>query len=507
MPRTTHSAKSVKTAATTAPSAKRTKKPGSKAPAKTVVGKHPTTAFSSKPAPSKKRTSAHEPTPAVAKRLKPDSAINSALSKTLDVFVFGSGESGELGLGPKATDGKQPTDVQRPRINRLLDAKTVGVVQIAVGGMHCVSLTQDQKILTWGVNDNGALGRDTDLDSEDEDEDSDLSPKESTPTAIPTEFFGKGVEAFVQVAATDSASFALTHDGSVYGWGTFSGDDGIMGLFTADAIEAVKRKDDKKKSQRKPARIPQLTKIKSLAIGTNHILALDIEGKVYAWGAGGQSQLGRRIVHRTRFQALTPCRFGLPQITYIAIGAYHSFAIDVKGQVYAWGLNNFGQTGIMIGAGEDDAFIEKPTVIENLRPYKIREIKGGSHHSIACTEDGKLLIWGRCDDGQAGIKLEDLRPEDLIFDSRGNLRILLKPTIIPEIQAVFVAAAIDNSIAIATDGKAYSWGYSDNYRTGLGTEESVKTPTLLQKGDVKGKRLTFAGCGGQFSVLAGPAEK
>jgi regulator of chromosome condensation len=74
----------------------------------------------------------------------------------------------------------------------------------------------------WGVNDDGALGRDTDLDSEDEDEDNVLSPKESTPTAIPIEFFGKGVEPFAQVAATDSASFALTLDGSVYGWGTFS---------------------------------------------------------------------------------------------------------------------------------------------------------------------------------------------------------------------------------------------------------------------------------------------
>jgi len=280
-----------------------------------------------------------------------------------------------------------------------------------------------------------------------------------------------------------------------------------MGFSTADAIEAVQKKDDTKKSRRNPARILQLTRIKSLATGTNHVLALDNKGKVYAWGAGGQGQLGRRIVDRTRFQALTPCRFGLPQITYIACGAYHSFAIDAKGQVYAWGLNNFGQTGIVTGAGEDDAFIEKPAVVENLRPYKIREIKGGNQHSIACTEDGKLLIWGRCDYGQAGIKLEDLQPEDLIFDSRGNPRILLKPTIIPDIQAVFVAAAIDNSIAITTDGKAYSWGYSEGYRTGLGTEEPVKSPTLLQEGDVEGKRLTFAGCGGQFSVLAGPAEK
>jgi alpha-tubulin suppressor-like RCC1 family protein len=49
----------------------------------------------------------------------------------------------------------------------------------------------------WGVNDNSALGRDIDLDLEDKDEDSDLSPKESIPTAILIEFFGKGVKAFV----------------------------------------------------------------------------------------------------------------------------------------------------------------------------------------------------------------------------------------------------------------------------------------------------------------------
>lgn len=150
----------------------------------------------------------------------------------LDVYVFGGGEYGELGLGPKIVDGKKPIKVKCPRLNKFLDAKTVGIVQIAVGGMHCVSLNRESKILTWGVNDDGALGRDTkweaptrDIDAEsnsDDDEDCDLSPKESTPTAIPTEFFSAiGGESFVQVAATDSASFALSSDGSVYGWGTF----------------------------------------------------------------------------------------------------------------------------------------------------------------------------------------------------------------------------------------------------------------------------------------------
>lgn len=64
-----------------------------------------------------------EPNPTKTKRQKVGSAINSPSSQKLDVFVFGSGESGELGLGPKAIAGKRPTHVHRPRLNKLLDNK------------------------------------------------------------------------------------------------------------------------------------------------------------------------------------------------------------------------------------------------------------------------------------------------------------------------------------------------------------------------------------------------
>lgn len=35
------------------------------------------------------------------------------------------------------------------------------VLQIACGGMHTVALTADHQIFSWGVNDEGALGRET----------------------------------------------------------------------------------------------------------------------------------------------------------------------------------------------------------------------------------------------------------------------------------------------------------------------------------------------------------
>lgn len=157
----------------------------------------------------------------------PKIVINEAPTTRLNVFVCGEGSSGELGLGT----AKNVIDVKRPRLNQLLAADKVGIVQVAVGGMHCVALSHDNQIYSWGVNDQGALGRDTqwdggykdmddNSDSDSEDDDSGLNPRESTPTAIPGESFPKGV-VFVQVAAADSASFALTDDGLVYGWGTF----------------------------------------------------------------------------------------------------------------------------------------------------------------------------------------------------------------------------------------------------------------------------------------------
>jgi regulator of chromosome condensation len=155
-------------------------------------------------------------------------AINSAPTQKMMVFACGEGSAGELGLGPKKS-----VDVKRPRLNVLLDAKSVGVVQIATGGMHCVALTHDNKILTWGVNDQRALGRNTDWDgglrdmdaksdcSDDtDDSDTGLNPNESTPAAIADDAFPAGTK-FVRVAAGDSCSFALTDGGLVYGWGTF----------------------------------------------------------------------------------------------------------------------------------------------------------------------------------------------------------------------------------------------------------------------------------------------
>lgn len=164
--------------------------------------------------------------PAAKKPAKAKAVINHAPIDRLNVYVFGEGSNGELGLG----SAKGSLEVKRPRLNPLLSAETVGVVQVAVGGMHTVVLTHDNKILTWGINDQSALGRDTawdgglkDMDGDDSDSDSEeiaVNPHESTAAEVDLSEVPEGT-IWTQVVASDSASFALTSDGQVYGWGTF----------------------------------------------------------------------------------------------------------------------------------------------------------------------------------------------------------------------------------------------------------------------------------------------
>ncbi|KAI4208383.1 MAG: hypothetical protein LQ349_009738, partial [Xanthoria aureola] len=424
--------------------------------------------------------------------------INEAPNSPLHVYVFGEGSSGELGLGAV----KNAIDVKRPRLNANLPADKVGVVHIACGGMHVAALTRDGTVLTWGVNDQGALGRDTQWEGglRDMDEDSDdesnagLNPRESTPGPITT--FPEGT-VITKLSAGDSHTLALTDDGRVFGWGTFRSNEGILG-FSRDTLV-----------QPTPVLLPKLSKIVNIASGNNHALALDNKGVVYTWGSGQQMQLGYRMMERMRHDSLNPAllRSRGKNIRYIACGADHSFAIDSKDQVWSWGVNSFGGTGIFDNAGEDNAVIISPTIVQNLKfdDDVVTQIAGGTHHSLCSTENGKCLIWGRFDGSQTGLDVSTVPEDHIVRDARGQARILMRPTQVPGIKdCVTVAAGTDHCIAITEQGKAYSWGFSANYQCGQGTTNDITIPTLIDNTATRDKKLDWAGAGGQYSILTSP---
>lgn len=99
--------------------------------------------------------------------------------------------------------------------------------------MHTIALTVHNDIITWGFDDNHALGRDTggkvhctiltpnsddsNDSNSDNDEEGEWNPLESSPpTKVSAKHFPPD-NRFVQVAAGDSCSFALTETGLAYG--------------------------------------------------------------------------------------------------------------------------------------------------------------------------------------------------------------------------------------------------------------------------------------------------
>lgn len=65
----------------------------------------------------------------------------------------------------------------------------------------------------------------------------------------------------------------------------------------------------------------------------------------------------------------------------MAAGTYSTFARTADGQVYAWGLNNYGQLGL---PGQAPEFA--PTLVGALKGKGVKEIVAGQHHTLAITE-------------------------------------------------------------------------------------------------------------------------
>ncbi|KAF2757249.1 RCC1/BLIP-II [Pseudovirgaria hyperparasitica] len=428
--------------------------------------------------------------------------INTAPSRILKIFSVGEASEGELGLGPDVKQAK------RPKLNPYLSPESVGVVQIAVGGMHALALTRDNKIYSWGVNDTGALGRDTkwegnlaDADAPDSDsENAPMNPLESTPTPIPSNHFPDSV-LFTQIAAGDSSSFAITDDGRVYGWGTFRDSEGNNGFMLDANHQLVEH-------QRTPILIPTLDRITQIACGADHAIALDNTGKVFAWGRGEQSQLGRRLLRRRNIKSLIPTRvvIGRKKAAAIGCGSYHSFAIDTEGDVWSWGLNSFGEAGFPVDPDDSSTHvIMVPGRVKSAIGKNIKSVDGGAHHSVGLTSGGECIVWGRADVGQTGLDLSVLPEESVVRDFRGNIRIVANATVVPgnSLDVVSVAAGSDHTVIISKSGIAYACGFNATFQTGLGGgKDEIERVTAVECPSLKDVHLVSAGCGGQFSIFA-----
>ena len=438
-----------------------------------------------------------------ATRTETEASSGSVVPRKL--FVWGTGEAGQLSLGGPDDDNINKLTKPKPFGNKDISVQTDagqlgtgGAEMIVAGGMHTLLIDAHARILSCGSDDHGTLGRKYREGSNESEDDVYyvLRPVDGiSPTgkdAAPGDD-GK-VHRFraTRAAASDGCSLALDAEGRLVAWGHFKDGEGKVCFADTDA-------DGAPREQWSPLPIPALEDVRfaQLACGENHVLALTLDGRVYSWGLNSMSQLGRFAspYHvRARFtkrdppasMLLTPELIPeLRNIVHVACGMNSSFAVDAEGRVFAWGLNTRGQTG----TGLKKEKVTRPTRVKALDPARLDgarvvQVDGGEFHTAFLLSNGHVWMCGDSDEGKLGL------PHEVLASQGEEGPVLMRTPVHVPIQSdsqepasiVGIAAGMRFTFALAASGVLYSWGTTSDEAMGQpaeswGDDQSKTTPT------------------------------
>jgi alpha-tubulin suppressor-like RCC1 family protein len=138
-------------------------------------------------------------------------------------------------------------------------------------------------------------------------------------------------------------------------------------------------------------------RVDAVACGGAHILALTVEGKVFAWGYGGEGQLGMGTIYNNPIPMPVGGLLNCKIVVQIAASEYHSAALTEAGELYTWGAGEDGR----LGQGDEEHRLS-PTLVQGLAHCAVLQVACGAEHSGALTDGGKVYTWGEGSGGRCG---------------------------------------------------------------------------------------------------------
>ncbi|KAL3110199.1 hypothetical protein niasHT_015802 [Heterodera trifolii] len=140
----------------------------------------------------------------------------------------------------------------------------------------------------------------------------------------------------------------------------------------------------------------------AVACGTEHVLLLTDDGRLFSWGINRFGQCGNGTEEPIHAPIEIIGKWG--RIVSICAGHYHSGFISEKDEIYLWGWGLHGQ----LGNGRT-ANLKRPA---KSRPFTdldcVKKLCLGYSHSLALLADGRVFGCGAFSHGQLGIDPHNL---------------------------------------------------------------------------------------------------
>lgn len=219
-----------------------------------------------------------------------------------------------------------------------------------------------------------------------------------------------------------------------------------------------------------------------------HAFAIMSDGTVMGWGYDQTYTLG---TGRTGIDRQLPVQVGFPPSFPGAseVHTQHNLAsccIDVNGQLWTWGRNDYGSCGIGSTANVKSPTnvslivnnsIYGKTVVQVAYPCGIQDVpfilvrcSDGTVH--ACGYNG----YGQCGNGNT--------TDQYYFVRCGTLT---------GVTHIACGRQQYTACAAVVSGSMYVWGYNGDYQLGTGNNVSSSTPSLRNNGSLAGKTVTKVG--------------
>lgn len=154
----------------------------------------------------------------------------------------------------------------------------------------------------------------------------------------------------------------------------------------------------------------------------------------------------------------------------LSAGEIYSLSIDAQGRLLSCGSDEdnelesvgprmvFGLLGQGLTEEDESPFVERPTLVRSMLGMRVCSVAASDYHALAITEDGAVWSWGSGHYGALG---------------HANMRNCNRPEKIEALcfqrrHACVVAVQKFYSLAVTTDGAAWSWGYDYGLNGTLG---------------------------------------